>query len=82
MLDTIKKFRKGRICLFYDIRVGIILDQHVAKTVKGFWTISDRALLVNIHGKPLDINIRQAYASTADSTEENIGLIYNELAFE
>ena len=36
---------------------GILFDQATSKSLKGFWSLSDRVLLVKIEGKPFDINI-------------------------
>ncbi|GFS21179.1 craniofacial development protein 2-like [Elysia marginata] len=59
--------------------VGIVLDQNLRKTVKGYWALSDRVLLVKIAGKPLDLNIIQVYAPTTCSSEEDIENFYEEL---
>ena len=37
--------------------MAIILDQDIAKSVKGYWTLLDRVLILKIAGKPLDFNI-------------------------
>ncbi|GFO29451.1 craniofacial development protein 2-like [Plakobranchus ocellatus] len=47
--------------------VGIVVDQTVTKAIKGYWALSDRILLVKIAGKPVDLNIIQVYAPTANS---------------
>ena len=44
-----------------------MLDQDMAKTVKGYWTLSDRVLLLKIARKPLNLNIIQIYAPTSTS---------------
>lgn len=59
--------------------IGIILDQKRARSVKGFWSISDRVLLVKLEGQPININIIQVYAPTSESTEEEIQKFYNDL---
>ena len=51
--------------------VGIILDEEASKSVKGYWAVSDRVLLLKVAGKPLDLNIIQAYAPTSASSEED-----------
>ncbi|GFO33860.1 craniofacial development protein 2-like protein [Plakobranchus ocellatus] len=60
-------------------RVGIIVDQTASKAIKGYWALSDRVLLVKIAGKPLDLNIIQVYASTANSNDEDLYKFYNDL---
>ncbi|GFN90350.1 craniofacial development protein 2-like protein [Plakobranchus ocellatus] len=59
--------------------VGIIVDQTVTKAIKGYWALSDRVLLVKIAGKPVDLNIIQVYAPTANSNDEDLDKFYNEL---
>ncbi|GFO10500.1 nitric oxide synthase, partial [Plakobranchus ocellatus] len=59
--------------------VGIIVEQTVTKAIKGYWALSDRVLLVKIAGKPVDLNIIQVYALTANSNDEDLDKFYNEL---
>ncbi|GFN81087.1 craniofacial development protein 2-like protein [Plakobranchus ocellatus] len=59
--------------------VGIIVDQTVTKAIKGYWALSDRVLLVKIAGKPVDLNIIQVYAPTANSNDEDLDKFCNEL---
>ncbi|GFO35656.1 craniofacial development protein 2-like [Plakobranchus ocellatus] len=59
--------------------VGIIVDQTVTKAIKDYWALSDRVLLVKIAGKPVDLNIIQVYAPTANSNDKNLDKFYNEL---
>ncbi|GFO47125.1 craniofacial development protein 2-like protein [Plakobranchus ocellatus] len=59
--------------------VGIIVDQTGTKAIKGYWALSDRVLLVKIAGKPVDLNIIQVYAPTANSNDEDLDKFYNEL---
>ncbi|GFO15828.1 craniofacial development protein 2 [Plakobranchus ocellatus] len=59
--------------------VGIFVDQTVTKAIKGYWELSDRVLLVKIAGKPVDLNIIQVYAPTANSNDEDLDKFYNEL---
>ena len=59
--------------------VGVILDSRTAKTLKGYWTISDRVMLVRMKGTPFDTSIIQVYAPTSESTEEEIEKFYEEL---
>lgn len=47
--------------------------------MKGFWTFVVRIVLVKPHGKPLDININQAHAQTADGTEDDNIILINAL---
>ncbi|GFO43740.1 UDP-glucuronosyltransferase 2a1-like [Plakobranchus ocellatus] len=59
--------------------VGIIEDQTVSKAIKGHWALSDRVFLVKIAGKPVDLNIIQVYAPTANSNDEDLDKFYNDL---
>lgn len=59
--------------------VGIIIRPEMAKTVKGFWTLSDRIVLVKFSGSPVDLNIIQVYAPTSTSTETDIEDFYRGL---
>jgi hypothetical protein len=59
--------------------VGILLDKETSKSVKGFWAVLHRVLLVKLHGKPFNISIIQAYAPTADYDEDAITNFYEDL---
>ena len=50
--------------------VGVLLKKNIAKSVLGYWAISDRVLIVKIKGSPFNINIIQVYAPTSACTEE------------
>ena len=58
--------------------VGFIMEEEHAKSLKSFWTLSDRVCMIKLDSKPLDINITQAYAPTSDSNEE-LYKFYSEL---
>lgn len=59
--------------------VGIIVTREIKKYVKAFIPYSDRMLLLQIHAAPMDINIIQIYAPTADKDEELIEEFYDQL---
>ena len=42
--------------------VTFMLNQEMEKTIKEYWPLSDRFLLLKIVGKPLDLNINQIYS--------------------
>ena len=46
--------------------VGILLDEQRSKCLIGYWTISDRIMLVKLKGKPFGISIIQVYAPTVE----------------
>ena len=48
----------------------MIFGPEAPKAIKGFWTDSDRAIIVKLPGKHLDIGLIQIYAPTADIHEE------------
>ena len=56
-----------------------MLDQNMVKTVKGYWILSDRVLLLKFAKKPLDLNIIQIHAPTSTSTDEDIEKFYGNL---
>ena len=59
--------------------VGILLDNEISKSVKGFWAVSDRVLLIKLGGKPFNVPIIQGYAPTADYDEYAITDFYEDL---
>ena len=59
--------------------VGVMLATETAKSLKGYWGISERVILVKLEGKPINVNIIQAYAPTTESTEEEIEKFYEDL---
>ena len=52
--------------------VGLLLSKAVCQSVMGYHAMSDRILLVKIHGQPFNLSIIQVYAPTSASTEEKI----------
>ena len=59
--------------------VGLLLDQYISKCVLGYWTVSDRVLLVKIQGNSFNIAIIVVYAQMTGSTEEEIDAFYETL---
>ena len=57
--------------------VGLLMDSDISKCVLGYWTLSDRVLLVKIQGHPFNLAIIVVYAPTAESTEEEIDSFYD-----
>lgn len=47
--------------------------------MKGYSVVSDRILMVKLHGKPVDINLIQIYALASISTKEEIETFYSGL---
>ena len=52
--------------------VGIIINKKIAKSMKGYWTVSDRVILMKLAVKPFDIGIIQVYAPTNECMTEEI----------
>uniref|UniRef100_A0A8D9EV91 Craniofacial development protein 2 n=1 Tax=Cacopsylla melanoneura TaxID=428564 RepID=A0A8D9EV91_9HEMI len=59
--------------------VGIILTKKMAACVTNFIPISDRVMLLQLKGRPVDINIVQVYAPTADKKDEEIYELYHSI---
>jgi len=59
--------------------VGILFDQAMSKSLKGFWLLSDRVLLIKIEGKPFDIKIIQVYPPISASSDKEINAFYEDL---
>ena len=71
-------FKLGDFNMYYSCGmhhekgVSILLHKEIAKSVIGFWPVSDRVITVKIHAKPFNINIIQVYAPTSSSSEEDL----------
>ncbi|XP_060521344.1 craniofacial development protein 2-like [Cylas formicarius] len=59
--------------------VGILMNKNLQKSMKCFVPISERVALVQILGKPLNINIIQVYAPTADKPEQEVEDFYKQI---
>lgn len=59
--------------------VGIFVNKKVDKAVMGVWPVTERIIMLKIQGKPINMNIIQVYAPTADSSEEDIEDFYRHL---
>ena len=57
----------------------MLFSKVVSKSVLGYCALSDRILLVRIHGKPFNLSIIQVYAPTSASSEEEIEEFYSDL---
>ena len=56
--------------------VGIVMKNSVAKSMMGFWAISDRVIMMKLEAKPFSINVMQVYAPTQDHDGEEIEKFY------
>lgn len=59
--------------------VGMLFDRDTAKTILGYWAISDRVLLVKLKSAPFNISIIQCYAPTCDSSDEDLEAFYEDM---
>ena len=59
--------------------VGIILGTEIARSLIGYWAISERAIMIKLQGKPFKIRIIQIYAPTQDYEDKEIELFYDEI---
>ena len=59
--------------------VDMLLDKGTTKSVKGFWAVSGRVLLVKLHAKSFNIPFIQGYAPTADYDDDAVTNFYEEL---
>ena len=59
--------------------VGLLLIKALSQSVMEYHAMSNRILLVKIHGQPFDLSIIQVYAPTSASTEEEIEDLYSDL---
>ena len=59
--------------------VGIVMKNSVSKSMIGFWTISERVIMIKLKAKPFNINIIQVYAPTQDHDDEEIEKFYQEI---
>ena len=59
--------------------IGLLLDTNLTRCVLGYWAVSDRVLLVKLHGQPFNISIIVVYAPTSDSSDEEIEGFYEKM---
>ena len=59
--------------------VGIVTKNSVAKSMMGFWAISDRVIMMKLEAKPFNINVMQVYAPTQKHDGEEIETFYQEI---
>ena len=59
--------------------VGMLIDQATAKSMMGYWALSDRVILVKFRGKPFDISVIQVYAPTTDADSDEVDSFYEKV---
>uniref|UniRef100_A0A8D8Z356 Craniofacial development protein 2 n=1 Tax=Cacopsylla melanoneura TaxID=428564 RepID=A0A8D8Z356_9HEMI len=69
----------GRTDGKHEYGVGMILSKKIGRCVKSFTPISPRVMLVQLKGSPIDINIIQIYAPTADKDDAEMHELYSSI---
>ena len=79
------KIRKDSHTILYSGReehrngVGILMNNNIARSIMGYWPLSNRVILVKLQGKPFNINILQTYVPNQDYNDEDIEQFYEEI---
>ena len=55
------------------------MENSVAKSMMGFWAISDRVIMMKLEAKPFNIYVMQDYAPTQDHDGGEIEKFYQEI---
>ena len=59
--------------------VGIILGKKLVDSIIGYWSVSERIIMVKIRGKPFNVNIIQVDAPTQDNADDEIEAFYEKI---
>jgi hypothetical protein len=59
--------------------IGIIIKNIIKRHIKNVVAYSDRIIMIQLEGKPTNINIIQIHAPTADKPDEEITKFYKQL---
>lgn len=59
--------------------VGVILKKENASCMKGYWALSDRALMVKLKVNPFNTTITQVYAPAHAHSEQEIDVFYEKV---
>ena len=59
--------------------VAVVMKNRIAKSLMGYWPISDRIILCKFQAKPFNIVVLQLYAPTTDHSDEEIDTFYEEV---
>ena len=55
------------------------MKNNIARSMLGFWAISERFNMLKLQAKPVNITIIQAYAPTLDCEDEDVEKLYQEI---
>ncbi|PIK51575.1 putative RNA-directed DNA polymerase from mobile element jockey-like [Apostichopus japonicus] len=59
--------------------VGIIMEKTLARSVQGYWPISDRVMMVKMDATPFNLIIIQVYAPTSAHSREETEKFYEDV---
>ena len=59
--------------------VGLIMNNSIAKSLSGFWPVSDRIIIAKLISKPFNIFLIQVYAPTQEHEDEVVERFYAEV---
>lgn len=59
--------------------VGIAMNTRTSRSLRGYWAVSDRIIVVELESKPFNVKLIQIYAPKADSDEEELEGFYEDL---
>ena len=59
--------------------MGILMKNNIARSMLGFWAISERVIMLKLQAKPFNINIIQVYVPTLDCEDEEVEKLYQEI---
>ena len=79
--DSGKAVKEGNV-LYYsggvknEYGVGIVVSKKHARSVMGYWPISDRVIVCKLQGKPFNIVVIQVYAPTSQHSDNEVEKFY------
>ena len=59
--------------------VGILMKSSIPRSMLGFWSISERVVMLKLRAAPFDINIIQVYAPALDYEDVEFERLYQEI---
>ncbi|KAI5708046.1 hypothetical protein M8J77_015361 [Diaphorina citri] len=78
-VDEHRVFYSGAQDNKYMNGVGIIVSKTIANSVTNFIPFSERLILIQISATPVNLNIIQVYAPTADKPDTEVEELYNSI---